>query len=214
MERQSNGQFCKKTGLYYEPYYHILCQKLCDMRRRCTDPKDPSFYLYGARGIKVCAEWCGPNGHENFYRWAIDAGYKSGLSIDRIDNDGPYSPENCRWADSKTQANNRRNCRYITVGKITKTITEWAEIFGVSPDLAIRRYKRGCNFQELFSVPTVSTKPISVIRYPDGKIYKSARAAAIDCGGDPRKVRLVCNGSRKTHKGYSFRYCVEDDENE
>ena len=92
MERLSNGQFKEKTGLYYKPHYHALCQKLCDMKRRCTSEKDPEYPNYGGRGIKVCEEWCGADGHKNFYLWAMENGYQKGMSVDRIDNNGDYSP--------------------------------------------------------------------------------------------------------------------------
>lgn len=150
MDRRKNGQFCKKTGLYYEPYYHALCQKLCDMKRRCANERDPSYSIYGGRGIKVCEDWCGPDGHEKFYCWAIANGYKKGMSIDRIDNDGDYSPENCRWASWKEQGNNRRTCHFIKIGKIRKTVTEWAEVFGISPDTALDRYSKGLPLEKIF----------------------------------------------------------------
>jgi len=95
------------------------------MRRRCSDPRNKRYASYGGRGIKVCPAWAGD--FEVFYVWARTAGYGSGLTIERVDNDGDYEPGNCRWATRAEQAlNSRRNVHLTAFGE-TKTIKEWAD---------------------------------------------------------------------------------------
>ena len=83
---------------------------------RCHNPKSTSYKNYGGRGIKVCDEW--KNDFNSFYEWAVHNGYASYLSIDRIDNDGDYCPENCRWVSQRVQNNNKGNtCVVHFMGK-------------------------------------------------------------------------------------------------
>lgn len=92
------------------------------MKNRCEKPSVKEYEDYGGRGIYVDDVW---RDSDDFVKWAAESGYKQGLSIDRIDNDGPYSPNNCRWATRAQQVNNRRNTLFLTAWAETKLITEW-----------------------------------------------------------------------------------------
>lgn len=112
---------------------------------------------YGGRGIKVCDRWLGEHGFENFL---ADMGERPSKdhSIDRIDVNGDYTPENCRWATRKQQCNNRRSNLLIEHKGEIRTLTEWCIIFGIDMSLAENRYRRGLSFGEIFSKKRLSDK--------------------------------------------------------
>lgn len=99
------------------------------MKDRCRYKTNDNYERYGGRGIRVCEEWLAD--YMNFYNWAINNGYKEGLTLDRIDPNKNYEPDNCRWATYKEQANNTRRNNYITYNNKTHTLTEWSEILGI-----------------------------------------------------------------------------------
>ena len=111
------------------------------MIRRCCSPDEPAYINYGARGISVCNEW--KESVENFYNWAIANGYDDQLTIDRIDNDGDYCPENCRWITLEAQSRNRRSNIDVTINGVTKTLTEWAREFDVPYKRVYARARSG-----------------------------------------------------------------------
>ena len=108
-----------------------------DMKKRCYNPNSKSFPAYGGRGIEMCEEW--KDDFQSFYNWAMANGYADDLTIDRIDVNGNYSPENCRWVDKLTQANNCRTNHYLTFNGKTQSIVEWARELGVSDSLIRQR---------------------------------------------------------------------------
>jgi hypothetical protein len=111
------------------------------MKARCYDPTNPRYYCYGQRGITVCDEW--RNNFEAFYIWAITNGYQEGLSIERINNDGNYEPDNCKWATQIEQANNKSCNIRIKIGDEEKNIAEWARVAGIPTSTMWARVKRG-----------------------------------------------------------------------
>lgn len=105
------------------------------MRSRCCDPAHAAWANYGGRGIAVCREW-----QEDYDAFVRDMGEcPDGHTLDRIDCDGNYEPENCRWADWKCQANNKRTNHYLTHDGQTLTIAEWADRLGVARSTLSRR---------------------------------------------------------------------------
>lgn len=124
------------------------------MKRRCNDPNNKFYYSYGARGIAICDEWAT---YKTFEEWALNNGYDDTLSIDRINNDRGYSPDNCRWVDKYTQARNRSDTRWVTLNNETKSFAEWCEIHNVHPDTVRDRIKRGWTFERAVTTPTPVT---------------------------------------------------------
>lgn len=120
---------CVKHRTPYNAIHKLSKTKLYHvwgtMRLRCYSPEDKKYYCYGARGITVCDEW--RNNFLAFRDWALCHGYQEGLTIDRIDNNQGYSPDNCRWTNRKVQQRNRRNNVYITYQGKTQTLVEWCE---------------------------------------------------------------------------------------
>lgn len=106
----------------------IIYRHMCE---RCYDEADKRYERYGGRGIAICDEWIEEDGMERFIEWARNNGYSIGLTIDRIDNNGNYSPTNCRWTTPKEQSNNRSTNTMLTVDGTTKTIAQWLDFLGV-----------------------------------------------------------------------------------
>lgn len=121
------------------------------IKRRCYNVHDSRYHRYGGRGITVCDEW--KDDFSVFYEWAIANGYSDELTIDRKNNDGNYTPDNCKWADAKEQCNNRSTNIRITIGNSTRTLTEWCEIFGLDYKKINARYHRNqfISIDELFN---------------------------------------------------------------
>lgn len=111
-------------GLCNTPLYAVWRT----MRQRCTNPNCRGYKWYGAKGIKVCEEWLNV---ENFFEWAIQSGYREGLTIDRIDSSGDYEPSNCRWVSMSEQQSNRSSNHLIEFNGECHTLTEWSSILGI-----------------------------------------------------------------------------------
>ena len=122
-----------------------------DMKRRCYQKQNKRWSKYGGRGIKVCDEW--RNNFQAFFDWSLENGYADHLTIDRIDMNGHYTPENCRWADKFQQANNRSNNHYITYRGKTKTMMEWSKYLNMNYSTLRQRINSGWSVEEAFEKP-------------------------------------------------------------
>lgn len=140
----------KKHGDSFSRLYFVWL----DIRRRCDSPNNISYHHYGGRGIKVCPEW--DKDYNAFKEWAMENGYnpnaaRGQCTIDRIDPDGDYCPENCRWSSMTEQSNNRRNSYRITYNGETHTAHEWQDITGIPMGTIYHRYKAGWPVEKIFS---------------------------------------------------------------
>lgn len=120
------------------------------MKTRCYNAESDAYDRYGGRGIEVCEDW--KNSFVSFYEWAMANGYADNLTIDRIDNDGNYSPENCRWSTKQEQNNNRRCNRMITYNGKTQNVAQWARELGLNRvTLQARLTRYGWSVEKAFS---------------------------------------------------------------
>ena len=134
---KKTGDIFRTHGMSQTKLYKVYTA----MRQRCEIPHHPSYQDYGLRGITVCEEW--RNDRTKFFDWALSNGYADNLSIDRINNDLGYSPDNCRWADTKVQSMNKRSTRLITVDGITKSLVDWLQIYPVTRRTFYERIENG-----------------------------------------------------------------------
>lgn len=128
------------------------------MRYRCSNPNNRGFKFYGARGIRVCAEWLH---FDRFQQWANTHGYRRGLTLERINNNENYSPENCTFADRRTQARNRRSSFLLTAFGATKTLAAWAEDDRCRVSRGCLRYRvvvLGIAVELAMSLPTLARR--------------------------------------------------------
>lgn len=109
--------------------HHRLYSIRKGMLERCYNPNSIGYENYGGKGVKVCDEWI--ENYSSFKDWALRSGYEDGLTIDRIDNDGDYCPENCRWASAIIQANNKKSVPKYEYQGESHSISEWARILNM-----------------------------------------------------------------------------------
>lgn len=135
-----HGQ-CRRTEKHH-PLYGVWAT----MRGRCERPNHISYKNYGAKGIKVCEEW---QDFQTFFDWAMSHGYERGLAIDRIDSDGDYFPENCRFITQAENNRNKKNLIYLTINGRKQLLVDWAKETGQPRARLHNRYYKGWSDYEI-----------------------------------------------------------------
>lgn len=178
------------------------------MKTRCYNHNSQAYHNYGLRGIKVCDEWL--NDFGEFKKWAYDNGYNECLTIDRVDNDGDYTPDNCKWSTVLEQCNNTRKNIKLCYNGDYRTISEWARVLDINVATLSHRYRKG------YSTP-------QILGYQPLVFNRKARAVEqLNLNGDVinefttiknavqrtgiLKVGECCRGRRKTAGGYKWRF--------
>ena len=139
------------------------------MHNRCYDKNVKSYAAYGGRGVYVDECW---HGRVGFHRFLSDMGPRPpGSSLDRINNDGPYSPKNCRWATLVEQANNKRSNRWIEANGKKQTLAQWARDLGCNPSNILYRIKSGMTEQDAVTQP-ISSRPNAKLTADDARYVK------------------------------------------
>lgn len=129
----------------------ILFHKWTGMKDRCYNANAKNYEYYGGRGIAICEEW--RTSYEAFRDWANSNGYKDGLSLDRIDPDKDYSPDNCRWITMSAQQGNKRSNIMIVMDGQERTLAEWCQVLDLPYKTIHARIKRGWEPTKALTTP-------------------------------------------------------------
>lgn len=147
LRNEINAQKYYKHGGIHDRLYHIWSS----MKQRCYNPNSRNYNDYGGKGITICEEWL--NSYDSFKKWAFENGYDSNAeqfecTIDRIDFNKGYSPDNCRWVSAQIQNNNKRNVISYEYNGETHTLYEWSVLLNFNCDRARRRLYDGWTFED------------------------------------------------------------------
>ena len=145
----------RMTNYHGIPNKHLTRVRL-SMKSRCYEPRCNEYKYYGQRGIKMCDEWLGPDGRDNFVQWALDNGYREGLTIDRIDVNGDYTPENCRWVTQAEQSRNKRTNIMVMYKGQRMCVAEAARLSGIKRGTLQQRVNSGWPEDKLFILPNTN----------------------------------------------------------
>lgn len=207
---KSCGCITKKHGMFGTRIYNVWHT----MKERCYVKTQISYPNYGGRGIKVCDEW---QEFIPFMEWAYKSGYdenakRGECTLDRIDPNGDYCPENCRWVNASVQSNNKTTNVVIEYNGKIDTLSNHARSVGISPVLAEQRFLKGMRLSDVFKVGRVCNikrvaqydKKMNLI-----KIYDSSKQASIETGIILTNIQGCVSGHRKSCGEYIFKYLKE-----
>ena len=152
LQKQRTKEHNKKHGKSGTRLYRIWK----GMRNRCYNPNVRAYKDYGGRGIQVCEEW---QHYAAFQEWALSNGYEDNLTIERIDCNGMYERENCKWVALSDQGKNTRKNRYIEHDGKVMTLAEWSRELGGGPNLVTTRLQRGWSEEDAVSTPLKREMP-------------------------------------------------------
>ena len=182
------------------PMYNIWSM----MKQRCGNPRAANYTLYGGRGIMVCARW------KSYDLFLLDLGHPpEGMTLDRIDPEGDYTPENCRWATISEQNNNKRNCVFIEFKGERRTVAQWAKQLGVRRDIIEHRIKAGYPLDKvLTSALTPHRRKIQAVAIETGhtQIFCSLAEAGRSVAEDQRAIWAALRTKTQTKYGKRWSY--------
>lgn len=214
---------------YYKKANALLAKKAKErlygvwrnIKDRCLNENSRDYSRYGGRGIKICEEW--RKEFDKFHEWAIKSGYKVELigngknkwTIDRIDNNGDYCPENCRWVTNEEQANNKRTTHLFEYNGEVKNITQWANHYGVSTTVIYNAIDKNIPFEEAVKNCKHKTKLITKNKTIDKVEFESKNKLGIRyCYGElVYKSEYDFCRIYKVKLGYELRYSCKWDDN-
>lgn len=135
----------------YKKEYLSLRYIFKGIKNRCYNKKSNNYNRYGAKGISICKKWL--DNPLSFCEWALQNGYKKGLTIDRINNNGKYEPNNCRWVDYTIQCRNRKNSLTFTINDTCLPLIEWCKIYNKPYQAVLKRLKRKWQIEKALTIP-------------------------------------------------------------
>ena len=174
------------------------------MKERCYNLNDKRYEDWGGRGIQICDEWL--SDPETFVRWSIENGYDEGLTIDRVDNNGNYCPENCRWVTKAENNQNRRSSRYYTYNGKTQNLQKWCDEYNASRSMVDKRLQLGWEFDKALLTPKKTRDQESLVGMRFGRLTvlefvgkDKFRQSLFRCQCDCKTILIVNGNKLKTN---------------